>query len=280
MGLGRDDDLADAAEQAGIEAQDGFSVIDGHRLAWRWLRPEAPGGAAPVVFLHEGLGSIGMWGDFPDRFALATGRPVFLYERYGHGGSDPVAEPRPVDWMEHEAWVVLPALLAEQKIEAPILFGHSDGGSIALLYAARHPVPAVVTEAAHIYVDAMTVAGLAKVKAQKDKGVMTAFLSKFHGAGAQALLDAWIEHWTGGNERGWRMDQHLPGVIAPVLALQGSKDDYGTPEQITDIAAGVSGPAKHVLLDGIGHIPHQQVPDAVFDLVLPLLAGIEKGANR
>lgn len=266
------------AETMTTTTEDFFVTVDGHRLAARWVRPEtspAPGssadGAPPIVFLHEGLGSIGMWGDFPARLVAATGRPALLYDRYGHGGSDIVAEPRPVHFMEHEAWAVLPPLLEACGIETPILFAHSDGGTIALLYAARHPVTALVTEAAHIFVDEMTRAGMAKVDGQWAKGVLPRYLEPFHGDRAEPMVQAWLTHWRSAWERGWRVDKHLDGVTAPLLAIQGSDDAYGLPAQLDGIVDAVSGPVEKLFIEDCGHIPHQQMPDLILETTVDFL---------
>ncbi len=245
----------------------------GRPLAARWIgRP--PGDAPvrrPIVMLHEGLGCTGMWGDFPQALHGATGLPVLLYDRMGHGGSGPVTRARPTDFMTREALDVLPAVLAACRVEEPLLFGHSDGGTVALIHAAHHDVPALVTEAAHIFTDELTAGGLAKTRAMWKSGKLGGFLQPFHGAATAPLVAAWLDVWQRSRAEGWSVEAELSGITAPLVAIQGSTDEYGLPAQLDGIVSGVSGPAEKHFLEGVGHSPHLSHPEIVLGIVAPFL---------
>lgn len=237
------------------------ALVRGARLRYRRIA-----GAAPViVFLHEGLGSITQWRDFPDALCAATGLGGLVYERQGHGGSDAIHLPRPDDFLAIEAEQALPALLAELGIERPVLLGHSDGGSIALLHAAAFParIRACITVAAHVFLEPATEAAL---KAAGEVFATTDWrrkLERHHGANTETMFRGWNETWRRLAPRGWSMVERLPAVACPVLAVQGLDDEHGTPEQVETIAAEVSGPAESFLIPGCGHSPHLEARDAL-----------------
>lgn len=244
--------------------------VGGARLRYRRI-----GGADPViVFLHEGLGSITQWRDFPDALCAATGFGGLVYERQGHGGSDPVILPRPDDFLVPEAETVLPALLAALGIERPVLLGHSDGGSIALLHAAAFPgrVRACITVAAHVLLEPATASALA---AAGDAFATTDWrqkLERHHGANTVTMFRGWNETWRRLAPRGWSMVDRLPAITCPVLAVQGLDDEHGTPAQVETIVAMVSGSAEAFLIPGCGHSPHLQARDALLGRAADFLA--------
>lgn len=240
-----------------VSVEDFEVAAAGQRLAARWLRPQdGRAGRPPIVFLHEGLGCTAMWRDFPARLVEETGAPALLYDRQGHGGSGAVTEPRPEDWMHREALDVLPGVLGACGVSRPNLFGHSDGGTIGLLYAAHFETRALITEAAHVFEDDLTANGMAKVKAQWRDGTLGKFLHGFHGDKTDALVRAWLAHWRRKQAAGWTIEDALPRIACPVLALQGERDEYGTMAQLDAIAAGVGGPSQGLLLTDCGHVPH------------------------
>ena len=260
-----------------IAVEDRLVRVGDDAISIRWLRPPGVASDAPVVvFLHEGLGSIGMWMDFPHKLVASLGCRGLIYERNGHGNTLPIRAPRAQSWMHDEAWLVLPALLDTLGVERPILFSHSDGATIALLYASRFRPCGVVSEAAHIFVDELSANGLGKVEAQRRKGSMGDFLKQFHAGDYDAMVGAWLDFWREGRERNWDMVADLAGVSCPVLAIQGALDEYGTVRQLDGIVAGVSGPAERLLIEGCGHVPHLQAQDAVLGaaskFIRPLLA--------
>ena len=224
------------------------------------------------MFLHEGLGCIAMWRDFPARLVEETGAAALLYDRDGHGGSGPVTGPRPEGWMHEEALDVLPAVLGACGVTRPILFGHSDGGTVGLLYAAHFETRALITEAAHVFEDELTANGLDKVRAQWRNGALGNFLGDYHGDKTDALVRAWLAYWRRNQTAGWTIEDALPKITCPVLALQGERDEYGTAAQLDTIAAGVGGPSQGLMLPDCGHVPHLEAADLVLAETAEFLA--------
>jgi len=250
--------------------------IGDDNVSIRWLRPAGVSESAPVVvFLHEGLGSIGMWMDFPAKLIAALGCRGLIYERNGHGNTLPIRAPRAHSWMHDEAWIVLPALLEKLNVANPVLFSHSDGGTIALLYASRFRPRGVVSEAAHIFMDELSTNGLGKVEGQRHKGSMADFLKQFHPGDFDAMVVAWLEFWREGCTRVWNMEAALKTITCPLLAIQGDRDEYGTVRQLDGIVSGVAGPATRLLIEDCGHVPHLQAQDIVLEasvkFIRPLL---------
>ena len=227
-----------------------------------------------LVFLHDSLGSIGVWRDFPDRLAAALGCRALVYDRRGYGGSSPFgSEPRRPGYLEDEADVV-GRVLDACGVAGAVLFGHSDGGSIALVAAARLPdrVRAVVTEGAHVFVEELTLAGIRAAREALRTTDLRQRLWRHHGEKTDALTAAWIDVWLSPAFRDWNIERYLPRVRCPVLVLQGANDEYGTPDQVRAIAEGVSGPADAHLVPGVGHTPHRAAADEVLRLTTGFLA--------
>lgn len=242
-----------------------YLIAGGHRLRLRRLGEATPD-KPTLVFLHEGLGSITQWRGFPADLCAATGLPGLVYDRYGHGGSDPVDLPRPDDFLEVEAQWALPELLGACGIARPVLVGHSDGGTIALHFAAFFPgrPAACVTLAAHVMLEPATEAGLTGLKARwQDDPDFAARLARHHGDRTERLVLGWIDAWTRPSMRGWSMLDRLPRIRCPVLAIQGAEDMHGSSAQLEAIRTGVSGPADTILLPGCGHVPHLEAAPAV-----------------
>ena len=245
-------------------------TVDGKRIEVATIPGDA--GRAAIVLLHEGLGSVAMWRDFPARLAARTGRTVVAYSRYGHGRSEPLREPRDVDYMHREAEVVLPELLATLGLHAPILFGHSDGASIALIYAGVNPegARALILEAPHVFVEDLTVASIAKAKEAFATTDLPVRLARYH-ADAERTFRGWNDIWLDPRFRPWDITAYLSGICAPVLLIQCSDDEYGTPAQLTPIADSVPG-CETLLLERGGHSPHRTQPDAVLEPTASFLA--------
>lgn len=262
---------------------------EGHALRAVWLEPQggrAPG-AVPLVFLHEGLGSIAQWAgngrglgpvDVPALLVGGTGCPALVYERVGFGDSQPLPGQRPVDYLYREAWQTLPQVLDQAGIARAILVGHSDGGSIALLFAARHPgrVAALVAEAAHVIVEPVTLAGIRQARAayHAADGRMRTALLRYHGDKTDATFSGWADVWLDPAFAAFDMRDALPDVICPSLIIQGAEDEYGTPAQVEAIAAGVAGPCETWIVPDCRHVPHFQAADRV----LPRIATFIRGA--
>jgi len=247
--------------------------VDGVRLRTLRLGPAPSLDRPPWVLLHEGLGSLAQWKDFPQALQAATGRAVFAYERQGHGGSDPWPGPRPLDFLEREAYARLPQLLEVLGWDRVLLFGHSDGGSIALAFGAAHPdrVEALVTEAAHVILEPLTLAGLEVARKAFEAGPLRRGLEAHHGAGTEALFRGWNNTWLHPERRTWNLCPALATLRAPLLALQGELDEYGSPEQLRLIAASVAGPVQTCLLPGCRHVPHFQAREAVLEALKAFL---------
>ena len=238
-----------------------FLTIEGARIEIQWSGAAATGPV--IVLLHEGLGSVAMWKDFPDRLAAATNLRVFSYSRRGYGQSAPIIGPREPDYMHVEAETVLPALLAAAGIERPILFGHSDGASIALIYAAAHPATALVLEAPHVFVEPLTVDSIAKAKTIFETTDLGAKLGRYHSDADQAFW-GWNDIWLDPRFLAWNIEDRLPPIDCPILLLQGADDEYGTRAQLDAIAAQAGG-AEIALLKACGHSPHRDQRDAVLE---------------
>jgi pimeloyl-ACP methyl ester carboxylesterase len=224
---------------------------------------ELPGSAPALVFLHEGLGSVRLWRDFPDRLARATGRRALIYSRAGHGDSDVPVGARTPRFMHEEALDVLPALLARHGIERPILVGHSDGASIALIHASEHPVTGLVVLAPHVFVEDLSLAGIAQARDTFETTDLRDRMARHH-RDPEATFRLWNDIWLAPEFRDWNIADVLDGIGAPVLAIQGEDDQYGTMAQIDAIEAGVRGRFERILLDA-RHSPHLEAADETLD---------------
>lgn len=242
----------------------------------------APGNTdAPIVFLHEGLGSVAMWrgreGSWPAALCELTGRAGIVYSRRGYGGSDPVADVRGSgrllpDYMHREAWDVLPALLAELHVQRPVLLGHSDGGSIALLHASRHPVQACIVMAPHVMVEDVSIRAIEQARVAYESGGLRDRLARYH-ADVDGAFWQWNDVWLSPAFRGFDIRAECRRIAAPVLALQGLDDPYGTLRQIEDIAP-TAGPFEMEAIAGCGHSPHRDQPDHVLARITQFLTGL------
>ncbi len=246
-----------------------------HALRVRAIASGDPARGRPtVVFLHDSLGCITVWRDFPERLAAALGCDALVYDRRGYGASSPFGpEPRAPGYLEDEA-DVLARVLDAYAVREAILFGHSDGGSIALVAAARQPerVRAVITEGAHVFVEERTLAGIREAREALRTTELRHRLRRHHGDRTDGVTAAWIDVWLSPGFRDWNIERYLPSIRCPVLVLQGTDDEYGTPEQVRAIAEGVAGPARAHLVAGVGHTPHRAAPDEVVEVTTGFLA--------
>lgn len=222
------------------------------------LRPDAP----TIVFLHEGLGCRELWRDFPARVRQATGCGTVVFSRWGYGRSEERPGTWPACFMHDEALETLPDVLAHVEADRPVLYGHSDGGSIALIYAARHPnlVRGVISEAAHVFVEELTANSIAMARKRFTSGTLRAQLAKYHGANTDSLFHGWADVWLSPEFRAWDIRPLMPNVRCPLLVVQGRHDEYGTLAQVDAIAAGVAGPVDRLVIDDCGHAPHAERP--------------------
>ena len=246
---------------------DGFIEIEWRsrplRLELQWVGvPSSPSSSStPLVFLHEGLGSLAMWKDFPQRLCEAAGMRGIVFSRYGYGRSTPrpTGERWPVTFMHEQAFEVLPALFARLDIERPWLFGHSDGGSIALLHASRFPVAGVVSVAAHVFTEEMGLRSIAAARTAYETTDWRARLARYH-ADVDSAFFGWNDIWLNPAFRDWNIEAALPAIDAPVLVVQGEDDEYGTMAQVQAIARGVKR-STVLALPACGHSPHRDQPD-------------------
>ena len=209
------------------------------------------------------------WRDFPDRVAAETGSEVFVYSRYGHGRSSVLEEPRVVSYLHHEAEVVLPALLGQAGFPRPVLLGHSDGASIAIIYAARLPdsAAALILEAPHVFVEDLTVDSIALAKTAYETTDLAQRLARHHDD-ADRTFWGWNKIWLDSRFRSWNIESCLDSICCPVLVIQGEDDEYGTPKQVRAIQARLPA-AQAALFAQCKHAPHRDQPD----LTLRRIAG-------
>lgn len=237
-----------------------YATIDGD--------PDMP----TLLFLHEGLGCISMWRDFPERLCAATGAPGFLYDRRGHGKSPSFTGPRELRYLRRQAFDELPGVVAECLPDRDyVIIGHSDGGSIGLLHASTRPrrLRALVTIAAHAFVEDATLAGIQAAVEAHAEGKL-AGLAKHHGEKADDLFRNWSVTWLAPAYRDWNLKAELPLIGCPVLVLQGEDDQYATPAQVETIVRAIP-MAQGEMLHGCGHSPHLDQPDEVIASVSDFL---------
>jgi pimeloyl-ACP methyl ester carboxylesterase len=214
--------------------------------------------ATPLVLMHEGLGSVGLWRGFPHDLAKATGRRTVAFSRFGHGRSDPPPRPRTPNFMHEEALEVLPELLAELKIRTPVLVGHSDGASIALIHAAHHPVEAVVAIAPHVFVEEMCIR---EIRSARDAYVNSDLKQRMarHHRDPDAAFYGWNDVWLDPAFPQWEITGELTRITCPLLLIQGERDQYGTMAQLDEIEQRTHGPVTRVHLD-CQHSPPTELP--------------------
>jgi pimeloyl-ACP methyl ester carboxylesterase len=251
-----------------ILASSGFLTIDGSDLEYRMIGP-APDQAPTIVMLHEGLGSAALWGDFPDRLQAATGAGVLVYSRGGYGASSPVQLPRPLDYMHVEALEVLPKLLEEIGFRRGILVGHSDGASIAAIYAGGvqdHRVRALALIAPHFIVEDVSVTSIAEIKTAYETTDLRAKLSRWHKDVDNAFY-GWNGAWLDPKFRQWDISDYLAYIRVPVAIIQGADDHYGTIRQIEIAQQECYCPVDVTVLPDAGHSPHREAPAATLNAI-------------
>ncbi|GEO41703.1 alpha/beta hydrolase [Skermanella aerolata] len=251
-----------------------FIIAAGRRLDTKWIGLRD--GSGPVlVFLHEGLGSIELWRDFPGRIAEATGLPALVYSRHGYGRSDPLTGKRPLRYLHHEALEVLPAVLDACGVADPILIGHSDGASIALLAAGAGVVPVrgAVVMAPHVFVEDITIAGIEKAATAWKEGGLARALARYH-TDPEGAFRGWNEAWLSPEFRAWNIEEYLPSIRCPLLAIQGVDDEYATLAQIDAIERQVTGPFERQDLADCRHTPWRDQPDPVAAAIAHFVASL------
>jgi pimeloyl-ACP methyl ester carboxylesterase len=229
-------------------------------------------GSPPLVLLHEGLGAVRLWKDFPEELADKTGARVVVFSRFGHGNSDPPARPRTPSFMHDEAFEVLPQILDQLSIVNPLLIGHSDGASIALLYAAAHPVHALVAMAPHVFVEQVCLEEIRSVKQEYEHGDLRARMARRH-RDPDAAFYGWNDVWLHPDFTHWNIEDSLPAIGCPVLLIQGTRDQYGTMAQLDAVERAVRGPVRRVHLD-CGHSLHREAEAETVEAISRFVAGV------
>ncbi len=235
-----------------------------------------------IIFLHDSLGCIALWRDFPERLGRLAECNVLVYDRQGYGKSCPFTyEERDNEYMEAEAGI-LNDLLNQQKIGRAFLFGHSDGGSIALIAASKYPdkIAGILTEGAHIFVEEITLSGIRDAVALYQTSDLKQKLEKYHGDKTDAMFWAWASTWTSEMFRNWNIEHFLPGVKCPSLIIQGKNDEYGTENQVDRIVAQVSGRAEKLMIPEAGHTPHKERPDEVLQKAAGFIRRLVSGGEK
>lgn len=251
--------------------------MNGHSL--ELLRLAGTSGLPELVFLHEGLGSVSHWKDFPARVAAATGCAVTVYSRYGSGQSDLLNEARPVRYMHDEGLVVLPELLSQLEIEQPILVGHSDGGSIAILYAGTHDrVRGLVLLAPHVFVEDLSVRSIAEAKVKFETTNLPEKLARHHRDAARTFW-GWNKIWLDPEFRSWNIEEYLPRITCPALVIQGRDDQYGTMAQAEAIQKQSGGPVEVLALADCRHSPQRDQPEATLQAICRFVDQVTGKAN-
>ncbi len=235
--------------------------VAGQSLECARIGADVPG--PTLVFLHEGLGSVSMWKDFPARVAAATALPALIYSRIGYGRSTSLASARAQSYMHDEALATLPALLDSLGIHNPILVGHSDGASIALIHAGARirPVRALVALAPHVFVEELSIAGIGHARRAYENHDLRVRLSRHHND-VEGAFRGWNDIWLSRAFRHWNIESCLPGIECPLLLIQGHDDEYGTMAQLDAIERNVSGRVERTELADCGHSPHRDQPQA------------------
>lgn len=242
----------------------GHLSIGGIQLEFTWKRPAATG-APTLIFLHEGLGCVALWRDFPLQLANATGCGALIYSRAGYGASSPATLPRPTSYLHDEA-EVLRAIIQQFDIRNSIVIGHSDGATIALIYAASRPLPGLsclILEAPHVFVESITLNGIVAAAELYRTTDLRTRLTRYHGDKTDDVFWGWNDAWQRPEFHDWNIEGLLPAITAPTLLIQGQDDEYGTAAQLEAIERHSGGPVETLLLPACGHTPHQDQPARV-----------------
>jgi len=246
----------------------GFLRISGSDLEYRMIGP-SPEHAPTIVMLHEGLGSVGLWGDLPEKLQAATGAGVLAYSRAGYGASTPAKLPRPLDYMRIEALEVLPKLLEQIGFRRGLLVGHSDGASIAAIYAGSHQdhrLHGIALIAPHFIVEDISVKSIAEIKLAYESTNLKEKLSRWHKDVDNAFY-GWNDAWLDPKFRAWDISEYLAYIRVPIAILQGVDDQYGTMRQAAIASDECYCPVDVTEIPGAGHSPHREAPKATLEAI-------------
>jgi len=257
---------------ARVSVEAGGKTLDGLCLG------PPPSAAPTIVMLHEGLGSVEMWKDFPAKVAEATGHSVFAYSRAGYGKSDPADLPQPVDYMTREAVEVLPSVFEAITLERGILLGHSDGASIAAIYAGSVSdmrIRGLILMAPHFFTEAIGLESIKRAKDAFEHGDLREKLTKYH-RDPDAAFRGWNDAWLNPQFQGWNIADSIDHWRIPVLAFQGAEDEYGTEAQIDEVEERTYSPAETAILEDCGHAPHRDRPEQTLALIAEFAERLER----
>lgn len=216
---------------------------------------------APIIFLHEGLGSVALWKNFPAKIAKSTRRDVIIYSRLGMGNSSSLTRARNINYMHEEATYYLPKLLSFLNITNPVLLGHSDGASIALIYAGNgFKVDCLILEAPHVFVESISIKGIKEAKNSWNNSNLREKLKKYH-KDPDGAFNGWCNAWLSNEFRNWNIEKYLPRINSPILLIQGNEDAYGTFAQLDSIENKTNGFIKRLEIESCGHSPHTMYPN-------------------
>src|SRR3954464_13084250 len=259
----------------------GRLTIGASELEYRMIGPK-PDAALTIVLLHEGLGSVALWGDFPDKLQAATGAGVFVYSRSGYGASTPARLPRPLDYMNIEALDVLPKLLEQIGFRRGLLLGHSDGASIAAIYAGAHQdhrVQGIAMIAPHFIVEDISVKSIADIKEAYETTDLKSKLARWHKDVDNAFY-GWNGAWLDPAFRAWDISEEMAYIRVPVAVIQGADDQYGTARQIEIIQDECYCPVEVTMLPGVGHSPHREAPEMTLKVIADFHAATSPAASQ
>ena len=241
-----------------MQIKNSWIEVCGYKLEIRRIKAKKIGNPT-LVFLHEGLGCVSMWKDFPDRLAKETGLAALIYSRRGYGGSDKFSLPRQLDYMHEEGIDVLPALLRTEQVNRAILIGHSDGGSISLIYAGSKfasKLDALIMIAPHVFVEKISVESIKKIQKDFKLGDLRERLARYHMDNLDSVFWGWSNIWVSPSFRKWNIEEYLPQINVPTIVIQGDKDQFGSLSQVNSIIEKTKLEVKYKIIKNCGHSPH------------------------
>lgn len=244
-----------------------YIEVAGKRLYYEIHFPELLKEGNPLlIFLHEGLGSVRQWKNFPESIGKELKCTVLVYDRYGYGKSEKLDELRDSNYLFNEAFIYLPELIEKLQINQKLfLIGHSDGGTIALLFASKYSdrILGLVTEADHLFCEDVTISGIKNAVIEYESGKIKLGLQKFHGNKTDSIFYGWADVWLAPENKDWNIEDYLPKITCPVLAIQGKEDCYGSERQLLSKKKNISGPVETLFIENCGHVPHFQSEELI-----------------
>ncbi len=246
--------------------------IEGHEIYYEWINSKLIEEGKPVIiFLHHGLGSVKQWGDFPEKISNLMQCPALVYDRLGYGKSSPFTKAHDLNFFHNEALVMLPQLIEKLNITNKIiLFGHSDGGNIVLIYAAHHSdkLIAVVSEAHHVFIEENNIKAIKNNIKEYDKGALKRSLTKYHAEKTDAVFYGWSSMWTEVLKKDWNLSEELKTITTPLMLIYGDNDEFGTVEQMNIVKNTVKNKVQTALIKDCAHFPHKEKEEEVTNLVV------------